>query len=119
MVSIEKGEVRIICVFTDAPVDGEPAGEPVTTEFVYFDGEELMFLNEVPEPYAVDWLDWKKMHVIGETETVVKYGGEMNCVMRKDFLDMEEPPETLFAGQGRVRKIGFGDSAGEDEGYPR
>ena len=29
-------------------------------------------MNEVPEPYAVDWLDWKKMHVIGETETVVK-----------------------------------------------
>ena len=47
-----------------------------------------MFLNEVPEPYEVDWLDWKKMQAIGETETEVKYGGEMNCVMLKGSLDM-------------------------------
>ena len=57
MDSIVKGEVRIICVFTEPPFDGQPAGEPATTEFAYFDGEELMFMDEVPEPYEVDWLD--------------------------------------------------------------
>ena len=77
----------------------------------YERGEELILMDEVFEPYEVEWQDWKNMHVIGKTETEVKYSGELNCVMLKEFLDMEEPPETIYAGQGRVRNVGFGDSA--------
>ena len=108
MRNVLKGEVMFMGLYLDPPVEEKPGGEPFSTDFFSFDGEQVEPIPGFEEPYSVDWLDWKELKLKTVHCKEVFYCDEdLNCAIARDMFE-DAIPVRVYAGQGVARKVRMG-----------
>ena len=101
------GEVIIVAVYLDEPLDGKPSGEPVDLSFFLMGADGVTQLDRVvEEPYLIDWMDSKTMRLADTLgrRLIYEAGDGMSCDIEQDILPAEAP-EVVYAMLGRLMQV--------------
>ena len=103
------GEIAVVAVYLDKPDDRKPTGEPIDLSFFLKTEGGVTQLDGIEEPYLIDWLDWKVMHVSDALNRRLIYEADdgTTCDIELDTLPIEAP-EVVYAVMGRMMQTEFG-----------